>query len=97
MRESAQRECVLVCIIALQQQFANEVSTANVMLQVAEFSAAEWVVAQSLDDDASVSIGVRLCNLLFRQAWKSLQKQWAEFIGPYQIYDFLVGEHGVRE
>jgi hypothetical protein len=35
--------------------------------------------------------------LRFRQARKSLQEKRPKFIGPYQVDNFLVREHGVRE
>jgi len=47
------------------------------MRQVAELPAAEWVVAEILDDGAAVCIGVRLRNLVFRQRRKSLEQQKA--------------------
>jgi len=65
--------------------------------QIAEFHAAKGIVAEVLDDGAAVGITVGLLKLLFRELWKSLEKKWAEIIGPHEVYDFLVGEHGVCE
>ena len=65
--------------------------------RIAEFRVAERVVARILDDRAAIRVGARLCDLFFCQFWKSLEKQWAEFIGPYQVYNFLVGKHGICE
>jgi hypothetical protein len=38
---------------------------------------------------------MRVPDLVFRQARKSLQEQRADFIGPEQVHDFLVRENGV--
>ena len=93
--ERSQRECVSVGILAIEYQFANEVSTANVMYQVAELPTAERVVAEVLDNSASVGIRVRFRDLLLRQRRKTLEEEWPDFIGPKQIYDFFVRQHGV--
>jgi hypothetical protein len=53
VRQRAQCEGVLVHILTLDQQLVNEVPAANVMHQVAEFGATEWVVAKILDDGAA--------------------------------------------
>ena len=53
--------------------FSNEISAANIMNEVAEFSAAEWVIAEILDDRASVGIGVSLFELVFRKSRISLE------------------------
>jgi len=45
--ERAQREGILVHVIALAQELANEASAANVVRQVAEFHIAERVITQS--------------------------------------------------
>ena len=36
-----------------------------------------------------------LRQLVFREAGKALEEKWAEFIGPHQVYDFLVREDRV--
>ena len=64
VRQGAQCEGVLIDILALEQQLVNKVSTADVMHQVAEFSVAEWVVTEILDDGASVRVGVGLPDLI---------------------------------
>src|SRR4029077_2466118 len=95
MRQRAQCESVFVRILALRQQLSNEVTTANVVHQIAEFHAAKRVVAQVLDDGAAIGVTVGLLELVLRELRKSLQKKWAELISPHQVDDFLVGEHGV--
>jgi hypothetical protein len=64
--QSAQSEGVLIDILTFPKQLDNEVSTANVVRQIAEFPAAEWVVAEILDDGASIGVGMRLLELVFR-------------------------------
>src|SRR6202158_2569680 len=97
VRERTQGEGVLVRILALQYQLSNEVTAADVVHQIAEFHAAKGIVSEVLDDGASIGVSVRLLELLFRECWKALEKKRAELIGPQQVYDLLVGEHGVRE
>src|SRR5277367_3099882 len=65
--ECSQCKGVLVHVLTLEQQFAHEVSAANVMHQVAEFSAAEWVVPEILDDSAAVGVGMCFCDLVLGQ------------------------------
>jgi hypothetical protein len=54
MCQSAKRKGVLIRVAALAQQFKNEISATDVVHQVAEFRAAEGVVAQVLNDGASI-------------------------------------------
>lgn len=65
MRQSAQRKGVLIDILALLPQFANEVSAPSVMGQVAEFRAAERIVTEILDNGASIGIGMCFFKLFF--------------------------------
>src|SRR6185437_2123841 len=82
VRQRAQREGVLVDIPALKYQLANKVSAANAMHQVAEFSAAERVVAEILNDGSPVSIGVGLFDLVVGQSGKSLEQERADLVSP---------------
>jgi hypothetical protein len=66
--ERSESEGIFVGIRALPHQFANEISAAYVMREVAEFLAAEWVVTQILDDRAAVSVGVRFRDLVLGQS-----------------------------
>jgi len=40
-------------------QLTNEVSIANVTHQVAEFNTAKWIVAEILNESATISVGMR--------------------------------------
>ena len=64
VRQCAQREGVLVGILAFEQQLTHEISAANVMHQVAKIFTAEWVITQILDDGASVGVGMGLLELV---------------------------------
>ena len=96
MRQGSQGEGILIDILALEQQFANKVSAADVMHQVAEFFAAEWVVAEILNDGAPVGVGMRLFDLVFRQPRISLEQQGPDLVGPDEVHDFLVRQNGIR-
>ena len=78
VRQGAQREGVLVGILALAQQFTNKVAAADVVHQVAEFPAAERVVAEVLDDGAAIGVGMRFLDLVFRESGISLQQERAD-------------------
>src|ERR1700730_3614281 len=78
VRERAQGKGVLVCVMALQEQLPNEVTAANVVHQVAKFHATKRVVAEILDDSASIGVAVRYLELVFRERRKSLEKKRAE-------------------
>src|SRR5690242_9933633 len=67
------------------------------MHQVAEILAAERVVAEILDDGASIGVGMRLPDLVFRKSWISLEQEGLDLISPEQVYDFLVRQNGVRK
>ena len=45
------------------------------MYQITEFFVAEGIVAQVLDDRASIGVGMRLFDLVFSQIRKAMQKQ----------------------
>jgi hypothetical protein len=96
VRQCAQREGVLVDILALEQHLTNKVSAAKVMHQVAEFLAAERIVTQILDDSASVGVGVRFFKVVFRQSGISLEQKRPDLVGPEQVDDLLVRQNGVR-
>ena len=66
----------------VEQELANKISAANVMHQVAEIPAAERIVAEILDDGASIGVGMRLFDLVIRKSRISLEKR-ADFVGPH--------------
>jgi hypothetical protein len=65
------------------------------MHQVAEFSTAERVVAEILDDGAAVCIGMRLPDLVLRKSRISHEQKGLDLIDPQQVNDFLVRQNGV--
>src|SRR5208337_4463609 len=67
------------------------------MRQIAELLAAEWVVAEVLDDRAAVGIGMRLRNLVFRQRRKSLEQERPDLVFPEQVDNFLMRQDGIRK
>jgi len=52
-------------------------------------------VAEVLGDGATIGVTVRLLDLLFPECWKSLEQKCAQLIGPHEVHDFLVREHGI--
>jgi len=50
--------------------------------QVAEFLTAERIIAEILDDRASIGKGVGLFELIFRQSGKPLEQKGPDLIGP---------------
>ena len=64
--QRAKSKGVLVRVLALQQQFQNEVTAANVVHQIAELHTAKRIVAKILNDGAAIRISVGLLQLVFR-------------------------------
>src|SRR5882672_12459359 len=93
--QGPQREGVFIDILALEQQFHNEISTADVMHQIAELPAAEWIVAEILDHGASIGVSMRLPDLVFRESGISFEQERPDLIGPCQVYDLLVRQNRV--
>ena len=60
------------------------------MHEVAEFFAAERVIAEILDHGAAERIGMGFPDLVFRQARISREQQRLDLVSPQQIHDFLV-------
>ncbi len=65
------------------------------MREVAEFLAAEGVIAEILDDGAAVSVGMCLFDLVVGEPGKALEKQGAYLVEPKQIDDLFVGEYRI--
>ena len=82
MRQGAEREGVLVDILAFEQQFADEIAAADVMHQTAELRAAEWVVAEVLDDSTAIGVGMGLDDLVFRKSGISLEQEGTDLVSP---------------
>jgi hypothetical protein len=67
VRQGAEREGELVGVLTLEYQLANKVTAANVIHQVAEFHGTKRIVAEVLDDGASIGIRVRFFGLVVGQ------------------------------
>jgi hypothetical protein len=97
VRERTEREGIFIGILTLQQQLSNEVAAANAVHQITEFHTPKGIVTEVLDNGTAVGISMCLRELILRERWESFEEKGTEFIGPHQINDFLVGEHGVSE
>ncbi len=95
VRQRTQGEGVLIGVLAVLQHLEDEVSTADVVHQIAKFHASKRVVAQILDYGAAIGVGVGFLDLLFRQPRVFLEQEGANLIDPEQIDNFLVRENGV--
>ena len=73
--QRAERERIFVQVLRFADQRRDEIATADVMREIAEKAAAERIISHVLNDAASVSVGVRLLQLLRRRVGESLQKQ----------------------
>jgi hypothetical protein len=73
VRQSTQREGVLVGALALMKQLKNKVPGADLVHEVTEPSAPKWMVAEILDNPAPVSVCVCLFDLVFRKSWEMMQ------------------------
>jgi hypothetical protein len=82
-------------ISTFEQQLADEIPSADVVDQAAEFGAAERVVAEILNDGASVGVGIRILDLIFGQAGNPLQQEGTDVVSPEEVYNFLVGQNRI--
>ena len=97
MGESAERESILIGVATLVNQFENEITAADVVHEVAEFGAAEGIVAEILDDGATVGIGMRFGELVFGQIGETLEEERANVVGPHQVHDSFVSENRISK
>jgi hypothetical protein len=67
------------------------------MHQIAEIPTTERIVAEILDDSASIGVGMRFLYLAFGQSRVSLEQKRADLVGPHQIHDLLVGQDRICE
>src|SRR5208337_640319 len=74
VRERAEGEGVLISILALRQQLADEIAATNVVDQITELHAAKRIVAEVLDDGAAIGISVCFRELVLRELWESVQE-----------------------
>jgi len=74
VRERSEGEGVLVDVVGLfgvGEHVLDEVSTADIVGEIAEEVVTEGIIADVLDERASVGIGVCLAHLIVRGAGKS--------------------------
>ena len=83
VRERAQRKGIFIGILAFSQQLQDKVPGADVMGQVAEILVAERVVAQILNDRATIGIGMRFVKLVFGKFRKALQQERPDLARPH--------------
>src|SRR5258708_3150526 len=95
VRQGAESKGVLVLVLALFEHRQHEVAASDVVNQVAELHASKRIVAEVLDDGATVGKGVSLLDLFFRQPGIFLEQQRTNFIQPKQVDNFFVSKKGV--
>ena len=93
--QCAQSERVFVEVLRFANQSLNEITTANVMREIAEKAAAERIISHVLNDAAPIRVGVRLLQLFRGRVGESLEKQLLKGSVPDRIYDRFVGENRV--
>src|ERR1019366_7415878 len=73
----------------------DKVPGADVMRQVAEELAAEWIITEVLDETTAVSVGVGLPQLGGGGCREAFQEQRLDLVLPKYIDQFLVSEQRV--
>src|ERR1039457_4531748 len=96
VRKCTERESVFVDVLAFAQKFEDKVAAANIMHQVAELPAAEGIVAEVLDNRATVGVSMRFADLIVRESGVTGQQERPDLVGPEQIDNLFVGENRVR-
>src|SRR6266568_125474 len=95
MRQRAKRECIFVDIVALAQEFEDEIAAANVMDQIAEFFAAERIVTKILDDGAPIGISMGIAYLIVCESWVTREQERLDLVNPKQINYLFVRKNRV--
>src|SRR5579863_7487856 len=97
VRQRAEGESIFLGILTLPEHFFNEIAAAHVMNEVAEFLAAEGVIAKILNNGATVGVGVRFLDLVVGQAWETVFNERENVRSPEEIDDLFVGQNRIGE
>jgi hypothetical protein len=95
MRQRAQGERILVQILGVANQVRDEVAAPHVMRQVAVELAAERIIAQILNDAASVGICVRRYRIIRAGGREPFQQKRPDRAIPNRIDNGLVRQHRI--
>src|SRR5580658_1905622 len=93
--EGAQRESVVVQILRIADQGADEIGSADVVSEVAEKLAAERVVAHVLNHGAAIGVTVRRLQLFGGGVGKSRKKKRFDRVVPGGVNERFVRENPV--
>jgi len=96
MSERAKRERVFINRMRRSDQRRDEIARADVMHQVREKTAPEWVVPEVLDQRAAIGVRTRRLDLLERGTRKCTLQQGRNLLGPCIIDQRLVRQYRVR-
>jgi hypothetical protein len=75
----------------------NEISASNIVHQIAELFAPEWVVAKILNYRAAVGVGMGLLQLVRVEAREAFEQQRLNLRRPKEIDNLLVRQDRVRK
>src|SRR5207245_9754165 len=75
----------------------HESNATNVMEQIREFVDAERVIANVLNNAATVSIGMSFLDLILSSRWEALEERGANGGVPGDVDEFFVRKHAVGE
>jgi hypothetical protein len=70
-----------------------KIRTSNIVNEVAEIPAAEWIVPEVLNDAASIGVPMRNFELFFGGIWKALEQSRPDRVVPEAINECLVREY----
>src|SRR5579872_2118062 len=93
--EGAEREGVLVEVFLFAEEIHDEIAAADVVDQVAEEMAAEWVVAHVLEYAAGIGIAMRFLQLFRFGLGIPGQQQRLDVGIPSRVDDGFVSEDGI--
>src|SRR5271154_3833159 len=85
VRYRAHGEGELVKIGRLIQQNLQKIRAPDIMHQIAEITAAKWIVTKVLDDRAPIGVGVGFVYLLLCGIRKTLEEYRPDGVGPQRI------------
>ena len=97
MAECPQGKGKLVDIARFPQHDRDEISRAHIMEIIGEFVAAERIVANVLNNRATVGVGMSCLEFVFCGCWESFQEGRLDVGVPGNVNEFFVGENTVGE
>ena len=95
MGQCSEREGELIDIPRLAHECGHKIAAADIMGQLAEKLAAERIIAEILDNRATIGVGMRFNQLVRRGIREAFEKEGLKILIPGRINDRFMSQDGV--